>query len=304
MDQVKAFISHSSDDALYVDALISLIGKNSLAVDKFCFESGERTIDEIIKSIDNSAIFILLLSRSSLGKDWVKKEISIIKRYIDNGALKRFKPYIIDNTIDYSYEKIPEWIKDEYNLRTIYHKPPFLARKIEEEVSKIIWEQYPSIKQDERVFVGRDSEIEKLREKYLQRDLKYRKVVIVSGIPDGIGRRRLLTEFIRKIDTNKDETYNPFSVALEEDDSIEDLIIQLNNLFLFEHNKELLQFLSEADKAKKIDKVVEFVWHLLESREKLFVRDNGAVVRRNGELSSWFKDIIKSTRIDQTVLLK
>lgn len=302
MDQVKAFISHSSDDALYVDALISLIGKNSLAVDKFCFESGERTIDEIIKSIDNSAIFILLLSRSSLGKDWVKKEISIIKRYIDNGALKRFKPYIIDNTIDYSYEKIPEWIKDEYNLRTIYHKPPFLARKIEEEVSKIIWEQYPSIKQDERVFVGRDSEIEKLREKYLQRDLKYRKVVIVSGIPDGIGRRRLLTEFIRKIDTNKDETYNPFSVALEEDDSIEDLIIQLNNLFLFEHNKELLQFLSEADKAKKIDKVVEFVWHLLESREKLFVRDNGAVVRRNGELSSWFKDIIKSTRIDQTVL--
>lgn len=282
--------------------LISLIGKNSLAVDKFCFESGERTIDEIIKSIDNSAIFILLLSRSSLGKDWVKKEISIIKRYIDNGALKRFKPYIIDNTIDYSYEKIPEWIKDEYNLRTIYHKPPFLARKIEEEVSKIIWEQYPSIKQDERVFVGRDSEIEKLREKYLQRDLKYRKVVIVSGIPDGIGRRRLLTEFIRKIDTNKDETYNPFSVALEEDDSIEDLIIQLNNLFLFEHNKELLQFLSEADKAKKIDKVVEFVWHLLESREKLFVRDNGAVVRRNGELSSWFKDIIKSTRIDQTVL--
>ncbi len=302
MDQVKAFISHSSDDALYVDALISLIGKNSLAVDKFCFESGERTIDEIIKSIDNSAIFILLLSRSSLGKDWVKKEISIIKRYIDNGALKRFKPYIIDNTIDYSYEKIPEWIKDEYNLRTIYHKPPFLARKIEEEVSKIIWEQYPSIKQDERVFVGRDSEIEKLREKYLQRNLKYRKVVIVSGIPDGIGRRRLLTEFIRKIDTNKDETYNPFSVALEEDDSIEDLIIQLNNLFLFEHNKELLQFLSEADKAKKIDKVVEFVWHLLESREKLFVRDNGAVVRRNGELSSWFKDIIKSTRIDQTVL--
>ena len=54
MDQIKAFISHSSDDALYVDVLINLIGKNSLVVDRFCFESGERTIDEIIKSIDNS----------------------------------------------------------------------------------------------------------------------------------------------------------------------------------------------------------------------------------------------------------
>ena len=77
MDQIKAFISHSSDDALYVDVLINLIGKNSLVVDRFCFESGERTIDEIIKSIDNSAIFIVLLSRSSLDKDWVKKEFII-----------------------------------------------------------------------------------------------------------------------------------------------------------------------------------------------------------------------------------
>ena len=65
MDQIKAFISHSSDDALYVDVLINLIGKNSLVVDRFCFESGERTIDEIIKSIDNSAIFIVLLSLSA-----------------------------------------------------------------------------------------------------------------------------------------------------------------------------------------------------------------------------------------------
>ena len=304
MDLVKAFISHSSDDASYVDALISLIGKNSLSVDKWCFESGERTIDEIIKSIDNSALFVLLLSRSSLEKDWVKKEISIIKRYIDNGTLKRFKPYIIDNTINYSYEKIPEWIKDEYNLRANYHKPPFLARKIEEEINKLIWEQHPNIKQDERVFVGRDSEIEKLREKYLQSNLKYRKAVIVSGIPDGIGRRRLLTEFIRKIDTNKDETYNPFAVALEEDDSIEDLIIQLNNLFLFERNEDLLQYLSNKDtnKIKKVNKAVDFISHLSDSREKLFVRDNGAVVKRSGDLSSWFKDVIKSDRIDQTIL--
>ena len=44
MDQIKAFISHSSDDALYVDVLINLIGKNSLVVDRFCFESGERTL--------------------------------------------------------------------------------------------------------------------------------------------------------------------------------------------------------------------------------------------------------------------
>lgn len=302
MDQIKAFISHSSDDALYVDVLINLIGKNSLVVDRFCFESGERTIDEIIKSIDNSAIFIVLLSRSSLDKDWVKKELAIIKKYIDSGVLKRFKPYIIDDTISYKYEKIPEWIKEEYNLRNIYIQPPFLARKIEEEVNKLIWEQCPDIRQDERVFVGRDTEIERLREKYLQRNLKDRKAVIVSGIPDGIGHRRLLTEFIRKIDTNKDETYDPFSVAMEEDDSIEDFIIQLNNLFFFERNEDLLQRISIINKTEKVNKVVEFICYLSELREKLFIRDNGSIVRRNGELSSWFKDVIKSNKIDQTIL--
>ena len=84
-------------------------------------------------------------------------------------------------------------------MRNIYIQPPFLARKIEEEVNKLIWEQCPDIRQDERVFVGRDTEIERLREKYLQRNLKDRKAVIVSGIPDGIGRRRLLTEFIHHL---------------------------------------------------------------------------------------------------------
>ena len=69
-------------------------------------------------------------------------------------------------------------------MRNIYIQPPFLARKIEEEVNKLIWEQCPDIRQDERVFVGRDTEIERLREKYLQRNLKDRKAVIVSGIPD------------------------------------------------------------------------------------------------------------------------
>ena len=49
MDQIKAFISHSSDDALYVDVLINLIGKNSLEDERICNESVERNIDEIIK---------------------------------------------------------------------------------------------------------------------------------------------------------------------------------------------------------------------------------------------------------------
>lgn len=89
-----------------------------------------------------------------------------------------------------------------------------------------------------------------------------------------------MTEFIRKIDTNKDETYDPFSVAMEEDDSIEDFIIQLNNLFFFERNEDLLQRISIINKTEKVNKVVEFICYLSELREKLFIRDNGSIVRQ------------------------
>lgn len=60
MDQIKAFISHSSDDALYVDVLINLIGKNSLVVDRFCFESGERTIDISLNCVKNYSLEIMV----------------------------------------------------------------------------------------------------------------------------------------------------------------------------------------------------------------------------------------------------
>ena len=89
---------------------------------------------------------------------------------------------------------------------------------------------------------------------------------------------------------------------MEEDDSIEDFIIQLNNLFFFERNEDLLQRISIINKTEKVNKVVEFICYLSELREKLFIRDNGSIVRRNGELSSWFKDVIKSNKIDQTIL--
>lgn len=302
MDQVKVFISHSSDDKEYVDSLINIVGKNGVVVDKYCFESGERTLEEIVKGIDGSGIFALLMSRSSLAKDWVKKEIKLIKQHIDNGSLKKFKPYIIDDSIDYSYGDIPEWIKDEYNLRAIYSKPPFLVRKIEEELDKLRWEQYPEIEQKEKTFVGRDSDIGKLRQKYLQNDLKLRKAVVVSGIPDGIGRRRLITEFIRKIDTNKEETYKPFSIALDRENSIEDFLLRLNNLFLFVDNEEMTAFAATAGKELKFKKTIEFLSFMAEKREKLFIRDNGACVLNDGSLSSWFGQLVKSADLDHTLL--
>ena len=114
---IKIFISHSSDDKDLVHQVVEKLGKNGLIVDEYVFETGERTEQEIDIAIKSSGVFCLLISQSSMNKDWVKKEIVKVKSIIDDGGNIKFLPLIIDETINHSYKLIPQWIRDEYNLR-------------------------------------------------------------------------------------------------------------------------------------------------------------------------------------------
>lgn len=298
---IHVFISHSSNDKDLVRKVIDRLGKNGVIVDEYSFESGERTKEEINIAIKNSGVFCLLISESSMQKEWVKDEILIAKSLIDSGKEIKFLPLIIDESIDYTYKKIPQWIKDEYNLREKYAHPIFLARKIEEEINKLRWEQYPNIKIRETLFAGRDVDIAKLREIYANSNFLLRRAVVVSGIPDGIGRRRLLTEFIKTINPNKKDTHIPLSIGIKKDQSIEDFILALNSLLLLDGNEELVKFLSSADREQKISKAVTMISFICSRKEELLIRDDGAIVLNNGDISEWFEDIIASKDIKQLV---
>lgn len=134
---IKIFISHSSDDKDIVHQVVEKLGKNGILVDEYVFETGERTEEEIDIAIKKSGVFCLLISQSSMNKDWVKREIVKVKSIIDDGGNIKFLPLIIDEAINHSYKPIPQWIRDEYNLRERFSHPTFLARKIEEELNKL-----------------------------------------------------------------------------------------------------------------------------------------------------------------------
>ena len=91
---INIFISHSSADKALVRTVVEILGNNGITVDEYVFESGERTEDEINISIENSGIFCLLISESSMGKDWVLKEIAKYKSIIDSGKKMKFLPLI------------------------------------------------------------------------------------------------------------------------------------------------------------------------------------------------------------------
>ena len=61
---MKVFISHSSVDKPYAEALIESIGRDLVTFDKYSFEAAEMLTDSIKQSIEGCDIFVLLISEA------------------------------------------------------------------------------------------------------------------------------------------------------------------------------------------------------------------------------------------------
>ena len=75
----KAFLSHSSSDKVLVEKIATQLGKNNCHYDKFTFEAGNLTIDEIFKGLEDTDVFVLFISEPALESEWVNKEITRAK---------------------------------------------------------------------------------------------------------------------------------------------------------------------------------------------------------------------------------
>ena len=84
---IKAFLSYSSAQKKFVRELANELGNDSCIFDEITFESGMPILSEIIKSLNDTDIFVLLLSDSSLNSAWVKKEIMLARDLIEEVSI-------------------------------------------------------------------------------------------------------------------------------------------------------------------------------------------------------------------------
>jgi len=127
---IKAFLSHSSSDkTMYVRIVAEKLGKQNIHYDEFTFEEGEKTITEIFKGIEHSELFVFFISNNSLNSDWVKREIFTAKDKLEKNELRKIYPIIIDREVTYKDERIPDWLRQQYNLKLI-SRPTIAAKKI------------------------------------------------------------------------------------------------------------------------------------------------------------------------------
>jgi hypothetical protein len=288
---IRAFLSHSSKDKdNYIRKVAETLGKDNIIYDEFTFEEGEKPLEEILKGIDKTSLFVIFLSEHSLESKWVKKEITAAKKKLDDDLIQKIYPIIIDNKITFEDSRIPDWMRENYNIKLI-KRPQVSARRVHNKLRELSWSKHPEIKARNTIFVGRNDKQEQFEERIHDFDKSKPIVIIASGFA-GVGRRTFLHRALYK--TNITEiSHKPSPILLDRNVSIEDFILKLNDLGLVDLNEEVLSLASKSIELK-IALIHEIMDAAYNASELIYLVDDGCIVNYERAVSDWFTKTINS----------
>lgn len=287
---IKAFLSHSSKDKTeYVKKVAIALGRDNINYDEFTFEEGEKNLDEILRGLLESELFVIFLSKNSLQSEWVKREINEAKDRFDSNYIHKILPIVIDDDIKYTDPRIPDWISENYNLRPI-KRPSVAARRIHTSLRQLSWSRHPSLQEKSSVFVGRTEKLNEFEERVHDFDQDKPTTIITSGLP-GVGRRTFMHNASQKAGIYKKQT-KPSSIILDRNVSIEDFILKLNDLGLIDLEESLFN-LTEKPVFEKIKIIHQIMDACYKAKEAIYIVDDGCIINYKREVSDWFLDSIK-----------
>lgn len=193
----KAFLSHSSLDKNFVEPIAQLLGKNNCVYDKFTFEEGAKTSEEIFKNLEESDVFVYFISNAALESKWVKFELNQANRFLSDNRIKQIYPIIIDSGINHEDERIASFLKKHYNIQHVDNYK-IATRKILHQLAKLEFFNYSDLYQSKNYFYGRDAEIKEFKDRF---DDVFSnssvKSIVVSGIP-GIGKKSYIQKVLQE----------------------------------------------------------------------------------------------------------
>lgn len=295
---MRIFLSHSSKDKKsYCDAvaerLIGKIGKDSIVYDAVTFEAGEKSLDEIDRTLAFSDLYVILLSSNAVESDWVKYELHEAHKKLKEHTLNRIYPIIIDSSLKYSDKRIPEWLK-EYNLKYIA-RPAKAAKLIVERAKDVNWSRHPVFKSRNTIFVGRNDLINDFETRIDNLDMPPLNTFIVSGIPN-IGRKSLVRQCFIK-GTIIPQYYEFPVISLSYQESIEDFIIKISDLG-FSDGYELSGLAGKSFE-EKISCAYNLTKCISKLSEIILIKDDGCIIDYRGNISTWFKRIVSDEQLER-----
>lgn len=303
----KIFLSHSSKDKNYIRPIFDYFGGDRCIFDEMTFEIGMPTLEEIFKGIDETDIFVFFISNDSLDSEWVKKEIYTAEKQLNNDVkqLSQIFPIIIDDSITYADERIPDFLKKgfgSYNLRHI-HNHKVACKKISDQLTKLRMDKDLDFGKKLTFFYGRDIEKKRFKDSFDERDengkIKHIKCLVISGI-DGIGRKAYARATLKDSEI-MERFYFPMSVSLSQNDTIDDLILKLSfDLGLGEYTVDDISMFGTMD--SKIDILADLLCTAQKYREQIFIEDDMCIVK-SSEIAYWFDRALQKIGNKITVIV-
>lgn len=293
---MKVFLSHSSSDKEHFAKKIADKLGSFVIYDEYTFEGGMKTIDEIKHNIvDNTNLFVILLSDNALNSQWVKDELSLAYAELGNN-ISRIYPIIIDNKIDHTDDRIPKWLSSEYNIRRVLSIGKIISH-IKRRLREIKWEKNVLLEKHDNLFIGRNDQTKQLEERLYDIDQPIPRVVFAQGLPK-IGKKSFFKYMISKTQSQYKKSYVFPTIYLDSTNSIEDFILFIDDLDFTVHRVKR-DNITSYNKKEKIELAVKLLVELNESKELLLIEDFGAILAHNGEMVVWFKELIDKLKYEK-----
>ena len=288
---MRVFISHSSKDKesycnSVVQKLIEKLGRDSIVYDAITFDAGEKSIDEIDRTLSISDLYVILLSSNAVESDWVKYELKEAHKKLSDKKLNRIYPIIIDPDLKFSDSRIPDWLR-EYNLKYIA-RPAKAAKLIIERAKDVNWSRHPSFQSRNTIFVGRNDLINSFETRIDDYDKPPINTFIVSGLPN-IGRKSLARQCCIK-GTIIPQYYEFPTISLSYQESIEDFIIKMSDLGFTDMGE--INNLSGKTIEDKIFSATKLSKAISKIGEIVLIKDDGCIIDYRGDMADWFVQII------------
>jgi hypothetical protein len=280
---MRCFLSHSSSDkSHYVQIVADKLGDRAV-YDKYDFDAGMPTLEEIYRGLGNTDIFVVFLSDASLNSEWVKREISDATKLLGASDIKRFLPLLIDKKVNHRDPRIPEWIRENFNLRLVA-KPNVALRHIRTVFNQLALAAHPRLDAQRRLFVGRNQQTQSFENRLDDYSMPLPAAIIISGLRE-IGRKSFIINALRK--ANKISlNYNPIVISIQQEDGLDGVISKIYDAGIYDGDYNIAE-LTKYNYAQKVQFLIALVTAAADQNEIILVDDWRCIVRYGGTVAEW-----------------
>jgi tetratricopeptide (TPR) repeat protein len=280
----RAFLSHSSKDKKFVESVSKELGFFAF-IDSRTFEEGMGNLEEILRALDKTDLFVLFISDAALKSKWVQDELSYSKALFDTNQIKRIYPIIIDPTITYNDPRIPQWLQEAISIKPVLRIGKVI-RLLRARLRELGWDKHPYLKQRDQLFVGRNEQLRKVEERLDDISSPTPHSLIASGFPK-VGRKTFLKKSLFKANVLLNESFDFPLVTMNDRESIEDFIIKIYDLGVSE-DRIFPDFL-KTDLDEKVKIAGQLLLDVQKAKEIVLIDDGAGIVLADRTIAEWFK---------------